>query len=480
MQPTTLAAANSDTTTFFESTLEQQRANALECFLNGNDLNTCIRKICASLESETGAWAVVTANFEHKSSTFDSDPYANPQHQAICGPLLADLVHSHTIPLFKLIQEHKPIVLNNVESSLLDPAVKKVLAEFTIQALWVLPIESQHHQLSGALIFLFNQRNPDNLVEQEALKRSVNSVSAMQHFSDKEQQKALVRAEQDVKQSKELYEYQNLKVGLEKALSQRDLIQEQLLELEKIAVLETMMSSFTHEINTPIGVSLTASSFLNELQRECLQKLEENKLKRSELLTYLQECKEASHIIQRNVQRADELIATFKQLSVDQDSQGIRTFDLCEYVHELLLSLKPKLRQSNHNVCLAIPSGLLVTSKPGAIGQILTNFITNSIIHGFENMPKGRITIGARLLDSGQKLAITYQDNGKGMNEHVMKNIYRPFFSGTNNPESTGLGLHICSNLVIKVLRGSISCDSKEGKGTSFNIELDNLSPKLP
>jgi signal transduction histidine kinase len=235
------------------------------------------------------------------------------------------------------------------------------------------------------------------------------------------------------------------------------------------------MSSLTHEISTPIGVSVTAASFLDDMQKSCLEKVQGEQLKRSELLTYLKESAEASQIIERNMLRADGLIKTFKRLSVDQHSQDIRTFTLCVYVNEILLSLKPRLKHTPHKFCLDIPTDLVINSNPGALSQLLINLIMNSVHHAFALDVEGQITIKARIeYDSqrNQKLHLIYKDNGKGMNAQTIENMYKPFFTLARETGGCGLGMHICNNIVMKVLRGTIDCRSELGKGVEFTIAL--------
>jgi signal transduction histidine kinase len=220
-------------------------------------------------------------------------------------------------------------------------------------------------------------------------------------------------------------------------------------------------------------VTVTAASFLSEIQHDCFEKLQDDQLKRSELINYLKESTEASQIIERNILSANELIKTFKRLSVDQHSQDIRSFVICDYVYEVLLSLKPRLKITPHKFCVDIPADLTIESNPGALGQLLINLIMNSAHHAFAPGTDGRITIKANIeYDSAnnKKLVFIYQDNGIGMSTQTIENIYKPFFTLARDTENCGLGMHICNNIVMKVLRGTIDCRSEIGKGVEFTI----------
>jgi signal transduction histidine kinase len=209
------------------------------------------------------------------------------------------------------------------------------------------------------------------------------------------------------------------------------------------------------------------------MQDSCFNKLQSDQLKRSELIIYLKESAEASKIIERNMLRANELITTFKRLSVDQHSQDIRTFALCDYVYEVLLSLKPRLKHTPHKFCIDIPANLTINSNPGALSQLLINLIMNSAHHAFALGKEGRITIEADVeydSERNKKLIFIYRDNGIGMTAQTIENMYKPFFTLARETEGCGLGMHICNNIVMKVLRGTIDCHSDMGKGVEFTI----------
>jgi signal transduction histidine kinase len=211
------------------------------------------------------------------------------------------------------------------------------------------------------------------------------------------------------------------------------------------------------------------------VQQIVLQKLQEEQLKKSELVSYFNDAAEAAIIIEKNLSRADELIKTFKQLSIDQHSQELRSFNLCEYVYEVLLSLKPRLKATPHKFCIDIPTDLTINCNAGAISQLLINLIMNSAQHAFPNGSIGQIIIKARLneLDNNQQnLQLDYHDNGVGMSEETIENIYKPFFTLARGSGGSGLGMHICNNIIMKVLIGHIDCRSGPGKGVHFGLNF--------
>jgi signal transduction histidine kinase len=224
-----------------------------------------------------------------------------------------------------------------------------------------------------------------------------------------------------------------------------------------------------------VGVAITAITHLQAMQNKSRQLFDNRTLKRSELDAFYQECAESSGIVERNLFRTTELIKTFKQLAIDQHSQDARPLNLCAYVCEVLLSLKPRLKRTRHNFCIDIDPDMQIISNPGAISQLLINLIMNSAVHAFPQQPNGKILIKARKVqteDQQQELLLEYRDNGKGMTPHVIENIYKPFFTSNRNGGGSGLGMHICYNIVVKVLRGRIDCESEPGKGVHFTLRF--------
>ena len=176
-----------------------------------------------------------------------------------------------------------------------------------------------------------------------------------------------------------------------------------------------------------------------------------------------------------NLTRASELIRSFKQVAADQSSDNKRVFDVKEYIDEILLSLKPQLKKTKQTVMVDCPDNLSIYNEPGAFSHIITNLITNSLMHGYDENDAGHIRIAVKMLDDGQ-MQITYQDDGKGISPENMKNIFNPFFTTRRGSGGTGLGLHILYNKVTQTLGGTVTCHSELGKGTTFVMVLPMLS----
>jgi signal transduction histidine kinase len=185
---------------------------------------------------------------------------------------------------------------------------------------------------------------------------------------------------------------------------------------------------------------------------------------------YLQTIGDSIAIIRTNLQRASDLVRSFKQVSVDQSSEARRTFQIKSYLEEVLLSLHPRLKKTRHQVVIDCPETLEITSFPGAISQIVTNLLMNSLIHAYGPDDEGTIRIAVSR--SGDKLTLRYSDDGKGMEPDVVSKMFDPFFTTNRGGGGTGLGMHIVYNLATQTLGGTIQCDSEPGVGTTVTIDF--------
>lgn len=252
-------------------------------------------------------------------------------------------------------------------------------------------------------------------------------------------------------------------------LEKLHLFQRQLVQNEKMASLGDMVAGIAHEVNTPIGLGVTASTMMLDRIQVIQQQFESKTLKASTMQRFLEDGQENLSIIYRNLQRAAELVSSFKQVAVDQSSESTRQVKLSQLIHEILISLRPRLKQLHHHIDINCPNELVVETKAGPINQILINLIMNSIIHGFEFMEEGTINIDVELM-SGSQLMIRYRDNGCGMSANIRKRIFDPFVTTKRGQGGSGLGMHLVYNLVTQVLYGSISVISEPDKGAEFTI----------
>lgn len=255
-------------------------------------------------------------------------------------------------------------------------------------------------------------------------------------------------------------------------VEQLTLAQRQLLESEKLASLGGMVAGIAHEINTPLGIGVTAASHLQEEFRRFERNAAGGGFD-TEQLAELRHCvHESSDLILRNLQRADRLIKSFKRVAVDQTSEEKRVVDLRECLNDILVTLGPTLKKTPHHIALECPSGVIVTTAPGALHQVITNLVMNSLAHGFTPGQPGNINIHVERRDAD--IVLDYRDDGQGMEESVRKRVFEPFVTTKRGRGGSGLGGFIVYSLVTQVLAGSIECDSAPGQGVHFEMKLPN------
>ncbi len=253
--------------------------------------------------------------------------------------------------------------------------------------------------------------------------------------------------------------------------------QDELLASEKMASLGSLVAGIAHELNTPIGNSLLASSALRDRVQHFERHVAAGALRRSELSAHLQEVATASELISGSLHKAAELISSFKQIAVDQTNDQRRAFDLLAAVQDTIATYMPRLRRVPCEVVLQIPAGLVLDSYPGGLYQILNNLINNALNHAFEKRHGGEIVVRAELKDEDM-VELQFNDDGCGMTEEVQRRVFDPFFTTKMGQGGTGLGMNIVYNIVTGVLGGRIAVDSAPGAGTSIRMVFPRVAPQ--
>lgn len=253
--------------------------------------------------------------------------------------------------------------------------------------------------------------------------------------------------------------------------------QGKLVESAKMAALGNLVAGIAHEINTPLGVAITAASTLeselqelNQFQAQCEERQLPEIMQFQEYLDLIDEC---NGLVLGNLARAGELVQSFKQVAVDQVSLLDRTFAMGSYVQEVVMNLKPQLKATPHQIELTGDRAGLIHSYPGAIAQVITNLVLNSLRHGFGDGQPGKISIDTSW--QAERCRLEYRDNGMGIAPEHLDRIFEPFFTTARQSGGSGLGLHLVYNLVTQRLQGDISVTSELGKGVSFVIGLPRV-----
>jgi PAS domain S-box-containing protein len=271
-------------------------------------------------------------------------------------------------------------------------------------------------------------------------------------------------------------EMRKAKDAAEAALRNLRETQNSLIEAEKLAALGRLVAGVAHEVNNPVGISLTVASSLERKTALFASEVARGSLKRSSLNDFLEASRDASSQLVANLNRAAELIQSFKQVAADRNYSDQRTFDLADLTDQVVMSLRPGLRKHNLTLNVECQPNLTMNSYPGPYGQVLTNLFLNSVAHAFPNGRSGTVDIKVR--ESGKdNVEILFADDGIGMSLDVRRRAFDPFFTTRRDQGGTGLGLHIVYSIVTNRLGGRLDLDSQPGGGTQIQIILPRTAP---
>jgi signal transduction histidine kinase len=275
-------------------------------------------------------------------------------------------------------------------------------------------------------------------------------------------------------------ELRSSKEKAESALLELNTAQQNLIDAERLAALGGLVAGVAHEVNNPIGISLTvASSFARRSEMFEAELRSGGGLRRSQLEEYVRISRDAAQQLVANLHRAGELIQSFKQVAVDRSHAERRQFSLGEATDQIVASLRPVLKRAPIALSLDVPEGLMIDGYPGSYGQILTNLFLNAVNHAFSDGRSGAITISARPRGH-EDIEIIFADDGAGMTPDVQRQAFDPFFTTRRNEGGTGLGLHIVYNLVTQQLGGRMMLESRLGQGTTFRIIMPRVAKGEP
>jgi len=330
----------------------------------------------------------------------------------------------------------------------------------------------------GKIISTNSKLDEQNLMLEQEVARKTSSLSTTMLKMEIQQRELLkqqtkLQAENNHRSITEKtliatnHELKNYILELKKA-------QERLLDAEKMAILGNMSAEVTHEINTPIGVSITSTSYLADLLNKFKDNINDNKLSKRVLKDFTENTEQGINLVLNNLSRASELISSYKQVAVDQISDKIRKVNLGKYLDEIIQSLHPKLKKTNHSIKVNCPDNTEIYCHAGALSQIFTNLIINAIEHGFKDLNRGIITISVQL--NGEHVHITFIDNGHGVSAEQLEHLFDAFYTTTAGQGGSGLGTHIVKSLVHDTLNGSVTASSVLGQGLRYDIKFDNMT----
>jgi signal transduction histidine kinase len=385
-----------------------------------------------------------------------------------------------TKPLTELTQQISEFNLDDPESSKLDLSVDEDNELTLLQNSYnnlIDDLVSFQLKLAGAQgeLQAANRRLDDQNIslEEEVAKKTATLSKIM---LDLEQQKdELLINQRELRQENENRQFvedelRKRNSELATSMDTLQLAKDQLVESERMASLGGLVAGIAHDVNTPLGVSVTATSFLQERVVNLQSAFEEKKLTSSTMSSFLTDAQQTITLLTNNLNRASDLISSFKQVAVDQASEAEREINVRQYLGEVVHSLAPNLKKTQHTIEIHCPDDLIIMCAPGVLAQIFTNMIMNSLIHGFENKIKGTIKID--ISRSTNKLIINYQDDGKGLPQDILERHFDAFFTTRRGKGGSGLGTHIMYNLVTQTLKGDIEAFSKVHQGLRYKISI--------
>lgn len=319
-------------------------------------------------------------------------------------------------------------------------------ADFDIESYYYSPVGWINRIIGFALftIIIITAVNRVRVTMSDAMQEAIESEAKLKNLSD------------------------NLELVVEERSQALNSTMNELVEKERLASLGSLVAGVSHEINTPLGVAVSAVTFIEEENSKAFKRMSSGQFTKEDLISYMSTVDDSISIISKNVIRAAELVKNFKQISVDQSNEVMTEIPIGAYIDTVLATLKHEYKNLGHTFEVNCPNDLIVVGYKGAFAQVITNLVMNALVHGFGDKVQGIIKITGLRIDDQVK--ITFEDNGRGIDKNSLEKIFDPFYTTNRAGGGTGLGLNIVYNLVTGKLGGSIQCISEPGKGTRFDM----------
>jgi len=354
--------------------------------------------------------------------------------------------------------------------ALIDQQQQKQLAGYYAQLLTELHIPPQElrrkvnfYQERSELIESHNQQQAKTIddLQKENLRRqkAENELSAL---SKGLEQKVEQRTEQ----------LQSLNQSLQQTLDDLKNTQQQLVEAEKMSALAALITGVAHEINTPLGISVTASSAIHEDLESIQQHVEQGTLSKREILEFCGQSQEMMELLSDNLQRAATLISTFRRLSAHEGDINKGTINIEDLLQEFVAAKQHCVEQHGQQISYQCEQGLSIINFQESLLQVLEYLLNNALEHAFEMEESGQIRFIAKAAEGGVQLI--YQDTGCGLDDDIRQHYFDPFITSKRHEGKVGLGGHVLFILVTQKLEGNIRILSAPGQGLEIEIFLPN------
>ena len=253
------------------------------------------------------------------------------------------------------------------------------------------------------------------------------------------------------------------------------LFNKKLNESDKLASLGEMMYRISHELNTPLGNSITTASYISKINNDLIEEFNEGKLSKSHLLERLSNIEYSSELLITSLDQANDLMNAFRIFSEHNDNDVMTSFDLTYYLKNLIKTYYPLLNNHGHHIILTADETMIIAGQTKDYYKIFNHLIRNSIEHGFTSLENKEIHIDLKHVK--KEIIISYNDNGIGVPEKELNNILKPLY-GSRNKNSLGLGLSQVNEVVMK-LHGNIKCHSQPNEGLTIKITIPEHMKKI-
>lgn len=399
------------------------------------------------------------------------------ENQCLSLPYLVDekdnIALGSKIPLGKGLSSY---VIKTRQAQLLDMGkINKLIKQGEIEGVlgstdftsWMGSPMISANILHGLIVI---QSYDEDIIYSEEDIELLNFVAKHIAIAIEEAMNTIQRTESQAKMAKQHRLLENQNKELNQLINELKSTQKELIQKEKMASLGGLVAGIAHEINTPLGICVTGVSHLQEEFKDVKQAMDSGKLTETRLVDFFEDVEEILTILSTNTQRGASLVNSFKQVAVDQTSNEKRNINVSQYINEVILSLKPTLKRSNIKLEVLCDESLAINVDAGAISQILSNLILNSVKHGFEDNEEGKILIEA--YEKNANIILRYRDDGRGVDEKALAKLFDPFYTTKRGTGGSGLGTHLVYNLVTSSLNGKITVKSQLGKGLAYLIKF--------
>lgn len=383
----------------------------------------------------------------------------------------------------------KQVIVTSIDTDPLWQDYRHMILPYGYHSCWSTPILQGRDKVLGAFaMYAREERGPnahdlalidfathiagvaiEHTRREQALARSRANLEQLVDTRTSE----LIEANAQLEQSNQSLSQANQ--SLEAAMARLQVAQQELIQREKMSSLGALATGITNALNAPIGNCIMAITHLCDSTHSVAQTYQTG-IKRSELENYLKDAVTTSDMLLKNIKRAADLMTGFKQVTVDQTSSQRRRFALQEYIADLIKAIQAPGARSVITINQKIQPGLVIDSYPGALGQVITNLVTNSLEHAFDMRDTGSITLLAHPIDA-DNLELVINDTGIGMSNEARVHLFDPIYSARHQLGVSGFGLHITHTIVTGLLGGKIRVQSEPGIGTTFYLTLPFSAP---